>query len=109
MFFDAVGTLLTPHPPAVNVYLTVGRRHGSRLSRPAITLRFREAFRCEEENDAVHGWATSEERERQRWSSIVNTVFHSDVATEDCFRELWDHFAHPDAWRVAAAAGEVVD
>jgi len=35
-----------------------------------------------------------------RWRSIVAEVL-DDVADGDaCFRELYDHFARPDAWRV---------
>src|SRR5207302_1039003 len=45
VFFDAVGTLIHPEPPAGAVYAEVGRRHGSRLTAAEIARRFAAAFR----------------------------------------------------------------
>src|SRR5437660_2707613 len=45
VFFDAVGTLLHPEPPAGAVYAVLGRRFGSRLDPGAVAGRFRTAFR----------------------------------------------------------------
>ena len=44
IFFDAVGTLIHPDPPATDVYGAVGCRFGSRLDAAAIKERFRTAF-----------------------------------------------------------------
>ena len=56
IFFDAVGTLIHPTPPASVVYEAVGRRHGSRLGPEAIDLRFRTAFYRQEEIDVSAGF-----------------------------------------------------
>src|SRR5437763_10039141 len=100
--FDSVGTLIFPEPSAAAVYARVGKAHGSRLGRGAIGPRFTTAFRRQEALDRAAGLRTSEEREDERWRTIVAEVL-PDVADPDgCFRELFAHFGQPDAWRPAA-------
>lgn len=96
--FDAVGTLIAPAPAAPVVYESVGRRYGSRLSVSDIAIRFRSAFESEEMRDEVLRWQTSPTREVERWRQIVASVFGDQIDLNGCFRELWDHFARPDAW-----------
>ena len=105
VFFDAVGTLIHPEPPAPAVYEAVGRRHGSCLDGDAIAVRFREAFRRQEAIDLRAGWRTDEAREFARWRAIVADTLADATDPEACFRELYSHFARPDAWAVHAEAG----
>jgi putative hydrolase of the HAD superfamily len=104
VFFDAVGTLIYPDPPAPVVYAEVGKRHGSRLGIEEITARFRSAFGRQEEADRRHGWRTSEQREVERWRQIVGEVLDDVRDPEACFRELYEHFGRPDGWRLDADA-----
>src|SRR5437588_68351 len=98
IFFDAVGTLIRPEPPAPRIYEEVGRRYGGRLAAGDISSRFRSAFQCEEKHDYRQALRTSEVREMERWRQIVATVL-DDVSDQDaCFRELFDHFSRPQAW-----------
>src|SRR6478672_11676425 len=106
--FDAVGTLITPDPPAAAVYHAVGRRHGSRLSSDEIATRFRAAFRTEDDRDRAAGWRTDPAREVDRWRRIVAAVVDDVSDADACFRELWDHFATPAAWRVLTGVGPVL-
>jgi putative hydrolase of the HAD superfamily len=99
VFFDAVGTLIHPDPPAPAVYAAVGRRFGSRLDGDAIAARFRAAFQAEEALDRQSGLRTSEAREVERWRRIVATVLDDVTDAEACFQELFAHFSRPDAWR----------
>ncbi|HEX5269257.1 MAG TPA: HAD-IA family hydrolase [Gemmataceae bacterium] len=99
VFFDAVGTLIHPDPPAAAVYAAVARSLGSRLTETEIAVRFRAAFAHEEGFDLANGLRTSEERERRRWRHIVAEVLHDVCDGERCFAELFAHFARPDAWR----------
>jgi putative hydrolase of the HAD superfamily len=99
VFFDAVGTLIHPDPPAPAVYAAVGRRFGSRLDDDAIAARFRAAFQAEEVFDYQNGLRTSEAREVERWRRIVATVLDDVTDAETCFQELFAHFSRPDAWR----------
>lgn len=96
--FDAVGTLINPAPAAPVVYESVGSRYGSRLSVSDIAIRFRSAFESEEMRDEALRWRTSPTREVERWRQIVASVFGDQIDLDACFRELWDHFARPDAW-----------
>src|SRR5262245_47374478 len=96
VLLDAVGTLFHPHPPVADVYLSAGRRYGSTLSREAIQVGFTAALA-----NWGAGEATDESREVARWRSIVGTVLHDVPADhEPMFRELWEHFARPDAWQL---------
>jgi putative hydrolase of the HAD superfamily len=100
VFFDAVGTLLHPEPKVGDVYAAAGARFGSRLSRATVAERFSTAFRRQEEADRAADNRTSEEREVLRWQAIVAEVLDDVTDTPGCFRELYDHFARPDAWRI---------
>jgi putative hydrolase of the HAD superfamily len=105
VFFDAVGTLIHPEPIAPVVYAAVGQRLGSRLDVPTIAGRFRTAFQREEAIDQANDWRTSEAREVERWQRIVGTVLDDVEGTEDCFRELFEHFSLPESWRCGPLAG----
>lgn len=98
VFFDAVGTLIHPDPPAAEVYARVGREFGSRLDAAAIAPRFAAAFRRQEEIDRAAGWVTSEEREVARWRSIVAEVLDDVRDPEACFDVLYAYFHQPGAW-----------
>lgn len=105
VFFDAVGTLITPDPPVAQAYAEAGRRHGCELPSELVLQRFRQAFRDEARKDAILGGATSEERERQRWQAIVGNVFEHCPSVESIFTDLYEHFARPSAWRLTEGAG----
>jgi putative hydrolase of the HAD superfamily len=108
VFFDAVGTLLHPDPPAPAVYAEVGRRHGSRLDESEIAVRFRAAFQREEELDRSAGWRTGAEREIARWRTIVGSVLFDTTNSDTCFQELWEHFSRPLAWHIEPDTGFVL-
>lgn len=109
IFFDAVGTLIFPDPPAAEIYAEIGRKHGSRHSVDIVQARFIAAFSRQEEMDRQNGYRTSEERERRRWRSIVAEVLDDAADIEACFRELYEHFAKPDAWRVDPDIARVLE
>jgi putative hydrolase of the HAD superfamily len=108
VFFDAVGTLIHPDPPAVAVYAEVGRRFGSRVETPEIARRLRHFFQIEEQADLRAGLATSEERERLRWQRIVTDVLEDVTDKQGCFTALFEHFGQPRAWRCDPAAEAVL-
>lgn len=109
VFFDAVGTLLFPEPPAAEIYARVAARHGLAISVHEVRARFLDAFRAEEEADRAAGWVTSEEREVQRWRRIVADSLAGVRDFEACFDELFHHFACPDAWRLDPQTASVLD
>jgi putative hydrolase of the HAD superfamily len=109
VFFDAVGTLIHPDPPAAVVYAQAGRRHGSRLSEAEIARRFAVAFAREEALDRANRLQTSEEREVQRWRTIVAAVLDDVSDPGACFAELYEHFSRPQAWRCEAGTTDLLE
>ena len=108
VFFDAVGTLIHPDPPAPLVYAAAGRRFGGRLAEATIAARFRAAFRRQEELDRAGNLRTDEAREVARWRAIVCEVLDDISDTEMCFQELYAHFAQPGAWRCQPKSAAVL-
>lgn len=104
VFFDAVGTLLFPHPSPLEVYAAVGRDAGLHLPIEQLRARYQAAFRQEEERDRQQQWLTSEERERDRWRAIVAATLAGVPDVDACFERLWHHFAQPLAWQVPSEA-----
>jgi putative hydrolase of the HAD superfamily len=111
VYFDAVGTLLFPDPPAEEVYAAVGRAHGIAVSAAEVRQRLRQAFAEQEEVDRLRGWRVDAAREVSRWRAIVQACLPAvDLhQAEAIFRELFEHFARPQAWRLAAEAGMVLE
>ncbi len=107
IYFDAVGTLLFPDPPAPVVYAETAHRHGLALAPAEVRERFVVAYKREEAADAAADWATSETRERARWRHIVTDTLAGVSDPEACYAHLFDHFAQPAAWKVAPDAAEV--
>jgi len=109
--FDAVGTLLRPEPAVAEAYASAGRDFGSRLTRAEIDSLFQNIFSVEKALDLRrHQGRTDEERERERWRSIVSGIF-DDVAPalrESLFEVLWQHFAEPKSWRTFDDVGSVL-
>src|SRR5260370_8064907 len=99
IFFDAVGTLLHPDTPAVDVYIEVGRRFGSHLPPQAIRANFIAAFKCQDALDYAKGLITSEARETERWRSIVSEMLVDVPDKSVPFHELFTHFSHSTSWR----------
>ncbi|HEY1068195.1 MAG TPA: HAD family hydrolase [Pirellulales bacterium] len=119
VYFDAVGTLMRPEPSPAAIYAEIGARFGLALPIETVGARFRRAFRRQEQFDGRDGrWATSPERERDRWRRIVHEVFtggdddapagEPTPETEAAFVALWDHFARPDAWAMYEDAVQAI-
>jgi putative hydrolase of the HAD superfamily len=107
VFFDAVGTLISPRAPVSRTYVEFARRHGAEVDEERMRQAFREAFVRQEKVDSHDGWRTDEARERLRWQSIVEEVL-APLDAGPCFGELWDWFSRPEAWCVEPQAGDVL-
>lgn len=98
MIFDAVGTLIHPHPSAPAIYAEVAQRHGCSMGEAEIADRFRRAYSIQESLDRQQHWQTSETRERDRWRQIVFQTVGPIDDREACFEELFERFAEPASW-----------
>jgi putative hydrolase of the HAD superfamily len=107
VFFDAVGTLLFPDPPAPAMYAQVAREYGLALTPADVRDRFITAYRAEEAADVASNWATSEARERDRWYRIVVDTLTGVSDPQACYERLFSHFSKPEAWKLAADAPAV--
>jgi putative hydrolase of the HAD superfamily len=97
--FDAVGTLIDPSPPVAVVYAEAARRQGVEVGLDTIKSRFHQHFRHDEVDEARGPLVTDEAIERRRWRRIVGSVLPEVPDPDRAFRELWDHFGRPEAWR----------
>ncbi|MFO0804808.1 MAG: HAD-IA family hydrolase [Gemmataceae bacterium] len=109
VFFDAVGTLILPRPPAHEVYAVVAAKQGATLDPRVVRERFVAAYRTEEEADRACGWRTSEERERTRWRTIVTSALAELPDPERGFLDLFEHFARPESWELSPHAAGVLE
>lgn len=109
--FDVVGTLVEPWPRVSRAYAEAGRRHGVELVEDVIANRFATAWRRQEAIDAaaMPAFATSRQREVERWRGIVDDVFEYAPASGAIFADLWEHFAHPEAWRPLPEGVQLVE
>jgi putative hydrolase of the HAD superfamily len=101
--FDAVGTLVTPDPPAPEIYQSIAARYGGTLPVAEIRGRFKIVMsrRPGEER-------TSELAEREFWRAAVEQVVGPVTGFASCFEELYEHFAQPGSWRLDPEAPYVL-
>jgi len=107
VFFDAGGTLLTPHPSVGEIYSNVAAKHGCSVDGSLIEFKFKEAWL---KKDRVSGHSGLS-HEKQWWYDLVQDVFSSVVTFENYeafFDELYDVFARPEYWRLYSEVHEVL-
>ena len=106
---DAVGTLIHPSPPVVEIYRAAAERQGVFLDEDELKRRFRNVFAEDEARERLGSMETDEAIEVERWRRIVRRVLAGLTDSARAFRELWDHFGRAEAWRcypdVAPALG----
>lgn len=98
--FDAVGTLMYPWPSVSGIYADIASRHGSELSESEIRSRFPAAMGAFDRDALANNYQTSEARERELWRTVVATVLTDVDELDDCFGEMFEWFARPEAWRL---------
>lgn len=98
IIFDAVGTLIDPVPSVAAVYDDAARRHGGTTTIGAVRERFRDVMSRRESD------RTSEAIEYEFWRNTVAAVIGPTQDDAQCFREIYEHFARPDAWRLKPGA-----
>jgi putative hydrolase of the HAD superfamily len=97
---DAVGTLIKPVPSVAEAYTAAARRQSVVLALEEVRARFQRHFEGGDVHAAHGAFSTDEATERRRWRKIVGGVLPEVSDAERAFEELWDHFSHPESWRV---------
>jgi putative hydrolase of the HAD superfamily len=95
--FDLAGTLLFPHPSVGAVYAACARRHGVEVEAAVLEASFPLAFKGGPKNAQPEVF----------WREVVQRCFGPALPSallEPVFKECWEEFGKPTAWRVAPGA-----
>jgi putative hydrolase of the HAD superfamily len=107
--FDAVGTLIEPHPPVAEVYAEAARQQNVIVDSGEVRARFLRYLRHDEAIESKGALSTDEANERERWRRIVANVLPEVPDPPSAFETLWEHFGRPLAWRCFPDVGEVLE
>ena len=109
--FDAVGTLIAPHPSVGAVYAQAMAKYGIVLEPTVLEDRFGSAFRSAKKDLRFED---AEEREYEFWKSIVRQMIelgeeptHFDF--DKLFDALWRLFATGKPWKPIDGARETLE
>lgn len=107
IFFDAGGTLFTPHPSVGEIYADVASSYGCSVEAKSIEKRFKEEWI--KRDHKVH--PTIHPQERDWWYGLVKDVFLNFEPIQEFelfFNELYDIFARPEYWKIFPEVKEVI-
>ena len=111
VFFDAMGTLIYLPQSVGHHYRVVAGRHGLRLDEGVLDRAFLSAWAQMPARpvtkmprpDDDKGW----------WRELVGRVFEISspdrVISEECFEEIYSHFARPGVWQLYPEAAGVLE
>ena len=109
--FDAVGTLIAPHPSVGAVYARTMAKFEVELEASVVEERFRSAFRSAKKNPRFED---AEKREYEFWKLIVRQMIqpgeepdHFDF--DGLFETLWRLFATGKPWKPIEGARETLE
>ncbi len=107
IFFDAGGTLFTPHPSVGEIYANIARPYGCILNPQEVEERFKQEWlrRDHLPHSDVHP------EEKVWWYELVRDVFSNyDPIREfdSFFNELYDVFARPEYWKLFPEVESVI-
>jgi len=114
VLFDAVGTLIRPHPSVGSVYSRAAAASGVLCGATALDGHFRRAYRDLMPERFAGGdlFRTSETRERRWWKRVAAGTFERagcGIPPGEVIEEVFGAFAHAAAWRTYADAGRAVE
>jgi len=104
--FDAVGTVMYPQPSVADAYRKTLLRHcQTDVSAEKATEVVRQALR---ERSTDSDLRTNEDSESEFWASIIRSLCPGSPGFQDCFDDLFAHFADANHWRCFPDVAESV-
>jgi REG-2-like HAD superfamily hydrolase len=97
---DAAGTLLHPHEPVAATYAAFARKHGSTATVEQVSAELPRAMA------ELRSLRTGDPHWRAYWTAVVARATGCDEA--ELVGDLYEHFAHATAWRLADGARECI-
>ncbi len=95
--FDAVGTLIFPQPSVADAYSAAIYRHcGVRVDTATVKNAVQRALGTRSLGEALR---TNEEAEQQFWANLIRQLCPDSGGFQDCFDDLFAHFADPGNWQ----------
>jgi putative hydrolase of the HAD superfamily len=113
ILFDAAGTLIEPAEPVAAVYQRIFAKHGWDSDEADLKRGFRETFAGLAEPDFSKG--EGDAAERVWWREVVSRtavlagIDPAGEKFEECFEELFEHYANGAAWKVFPEAIGVLE
>jgi len=104
--WDAVGTLVVPHPSVGAIYAEVAERHGISADGPELNGRFPEAFRAVRDRWPVP-YGRDEADALRFWAQVIEGTFAESLPFE-LVCDLFDAFARAPRWRVLPGVVEAL-
>lgn len=106
LFFDAAGTLIRPAEPVGATYARLADRHGIQAEPTVLMQAFRAAWKATPAPLHPPGLPSLDD-DRGWWHDLVGVVFASALdaplpkgTLDTLFGDLYEHYAHPQAWTV---------
>jgi putative hydrolase of the HAD superfamily len=109
VFFDVGGTILTVRPSVGHVYAEAAARLGYPVDPQGVNRAFRAAWGRSLARRRAAEYVSTDAILREEWRTIVADSFSGLVPEEialRAFEELYEHFAGPEPWGLAAGAEE---
>jgi len=104
--WDAVGTLVVPHPSVGAIYAELAQRHGISADAGELAARFPEAFRAVRDAWPVP-YGRDEKDALRFWAQVIEGTFAESLPFE-LICDLFDAFARAARWRVLPGVAEAL-
>lgn len=104
--FDAVGTIIYPLPSVADAYREAIAKHCNvTVDTNIVSAAVREALAS---RSVAAELTTSEEQERGFWADLIRTLCPDGRGFDECFEELFAHFAAAKNWRCFPDTAETI-
>jgi len=113
LFFDAAGTLISPHPSVGGQYSAIAAEFGLDANADDLEFGFQGAFRLARMNIAIGSlpYGRTHEEARAFWRPVVERAFRlagHTMPADPFFETVYDRFSTRACWRVFSDAMDAI-